>query len=158
MDLTQLTLEQLAQVRTQVDSELRALESSLAQLTDALARYQTSLDAARALGAEQPQELMVPLSMSVYAPGRTVPSGKLTVDIGTGLYVRVAPKEAEAVLQRKVDYVKKNIAAFRSQFVTKRGTLEAVSGMHQRRVQERLSAAPAAAAAPGSAAHAWTRA
>lgn len=149
INLAELSVEQLSGLKQRVEAEARQIEGSVAALAEAGERYARSLQTARTLGADAPQRLLIPLTSSMYAHGVTKGDGMLTVDLGTGFFARLPAKEAEAVLERKLDYVRTNLSAFKTQLRGKRSTLAAVSQVLQVRIQERVggtSSLPSAAA------------
>jgi prefoldin alpha subunit len=128
VDLTRLSIEQLQEVRKQLDAELDHLATSFAQLRSARGKFVAcaesimetfcvDADGERRQG-EQQTAVLVPLTSSLYVPGRLLitqarkrdPDGlddddeeedgeeeepaQVTVDIGTGYYVSKSPAEA----------------------------------------------------------------
>lgn len=156
LDLSALSLEQLGQVRQQLEAELGTLGGSVEKLVEAGARYARSVAAvdavvqARRQPQQQQNQLFIPLAPSLYARGTHAPDARLTVDLGAGFFARLEPEDAKEAVQRKLDYVKKNLASFKAQHAAKRKTLEAVLAMQRRRVQERMQAQEAEAAAAGA--------
>lgn len=54
------------------------------------------------------QQILVPLTTSLYVPGRTSVDENVLVDVGTGYYVEKTPKDAAAFYVEKVDELGKN--------------------------------------------------
>mmetsp|Transcript_43983 Transcript_43983/g.106074 ORF Transcript_43983/g.106074 Transcript_43983/m.106074 type:complete len:166 (+) Transcript_43983:84-581(+) len=103
INLDQMSLEELNQVRQQEDSRLQALAGRAAQLRAAAARLNASQSAVSELSpASEGKEVMVPLTESVYVPGKIRDPNKLLVEIGTGFFVEKSSKETSAFLDRKL--------------------------------------------------------
>lgn len=89
VDLNSLTAQQLMQVKKQLDDELENLNSSYTQLHSAQVRFVECgrcVDqgvAKREVGAS----LLVPLTQSLYVPGKLSSNTTVLLDIGTGFYV-----------------------------------------------------------------------
>jgi len=141
IDLATLSVEQLLQLRKQVEGDLKTLANNIGTLKMAHERYTASLEAVQALaGPSQP--LLVPLSSSMYIPGRTTGDDKVMIDIGTGFFVRLPCKQAQGILQRKIDYVARNIGAFTQQLENQRETLQRIVAATQRTIQQQSAAGP----------------
>jgi len=136
IDLSSLSVQQLLQVRKQIEADCKTLANNVRTLKIAWERYSASLEAVKAMDKPTPQPLLVPLSSSMYMPGKTVPNGKVMIDLGTGFYAKMPIAQAEAVLQRKIDYVTKNVNAFEKNFDDQKEMLQRVVDVTQRRVQQ----------------------
>ena len=55
------------------------------------------------------KDVLVPLTGSMYVPGKLCNADKVVVDIGTGYYVEKPSKEAKEYFDRKVKYVTENM-------------------------------------------------
>lgn len=103
INLDQMSLEELNQVRQQEESRLQALSGRHAQLRAAAARLNASQSAVSELSpASEGKEVMVPLTESVYVPGKIRDPNRLLVEIGTGFYVEKSSKETVSFLDRKM--------------------------------------------------------
>lgn len=51
------------------------------------------------------KEILVPLTGSMYVPGKLVDTEKVLIDIGTGYYAEVSIKQAKEYFKRRVTYV-----------------------------------------------------
>lgn len=94
MNLATLSVPQLRALQTRLTSELEHLTSSHAKLRAAQAKFR---DCVRSIndgvtGSEQKgtngrDEILVPLTSSLYVKGRMTDREKVLVDVGTGFYV-----------------------------------------------------------------------
>jgi prefoldin alpha subunit len=106
IQLDNLSLEQLDQLRQQEEGRMQALRQRYAELRQASGRISASQTAVRNLKATEAEtEAFVPLSESVYIPGKIRPHGPeekdLLVELGTGFFVEKTADGALAFLDRK---------------------------------------------------------
>ena len=55
------------------------------------------------------QEILVPLTGSMYVPGRLVDTKKVLLDIGTGYFAETKVSSAKGYFKRRVNYVTKQM-------------------------------------------------
>lgn len=80
VDLDKLSLEELNQAKQQEEGRLQALTSRYAQLRAAAARLTASSNAISEISpSSDGKEVMIPLTESVYAPGKLREPNKLLV-------------------------------------------------------------------------------
>lgn len=109
IDLDAMSLEELNQAKQQEEQRLQALTSRYAQLRSAAARLNASQRAVNELTpASEGKEVMVPLTESVYVPGKIRDANKLLVELGTGFFAEKSSKDTNAFLQRKIRLVDHN--------------------------------------------------
>ncbi|SCU90953.1 LAFA_0F01046g1_1 [Lachancea sp. 'fantastica'] len=104
IDLTKLNPEQLTMVKQQFDQELQHFSQSLQALNVARTKFREckdDIESMQKLEAHK-QELLVPLSGSLYVKGYVKDSQKFTVDVGTGYYVEKTAAEALAFYDKKI--------------------------------------------------------
>jgi prefoldin alpha subunit len=78
---------------------------------------------------------MVPLTLSMYAPGKLKTPDVVTVDIGTGYFVKKTVPEAKAFVERKLKFLDNNIQGIEKEVTLKRRNLEAVVGVMQQKIK-----------------------
>ena len=109
INLDQLSLEELNQLKQQEEARLEALGTRYATLRAAAARLSASMSAVSEITpSTEGKEVLVPLTESVYVPGKIREPNKLLVDIGTGFYVEKTAKETTGFLDRKLKIVDAN--------------------------------------------------
>jgi hypothetical protein len=90
VDIKTLTAPQLQQLGEQLEGELNTLSESFQSLQAAVTRFYQSGTALEALAEEaEGTPMMVPLTESLYAPGKLGSTDKVLLDIGTGYFVEV---------------------------------------------------------------------
>lgn len=80
---------QLADVQRQLEQEVEHLSDSFGALRTAQAKFRACLDALQSLAADgaENKDTLVPLTASLYVPGKLADVGHVLVDVGTGYYV-----------------------------------------------------------------------
>ncbi|CAM9262696.1 unnamed protein product [Ectocarpus fasciculatus] len=135
IDLSVLSLEQLNQMKTQHEEEVQTLSGNFMKLRDAQARFSESISAVEALGSKtEDKEILVPLTQSLYVPGRIVEADKMMVDVGTGYYVQKDQQKTAEFLGRKKDMVTTNMESLRNAIDVKRKNLEAIVMVMRRKI------------------------
>ncbi|KAM3074105.1 subunit of tubulin prefoldin [Clarireedia jacksonii] len=111
IDLSTLSTPQLTQVKKQLDDELEHLTSSFQQLRAAQAKFKECLRsiASGVTGAVEGKPILVPLTTSLYVPGKLADTEKVIVDVGTGFYVEKSTKDATKFYEAKVDELGNNL-------------------------------------------------
>ena len=75
-----------------------------------VSRFQESGESlARMTKDNDGKEVLVPLTGSMYVPGKLTNPDKVVVDIGTGYYVEKKSKDAQDYFDRKVKFVTENM-------------------------------------------------
>ena len=72
------------------------------------------------------QSVMVPLTMSLYVPGKIRDPTNVIVELGTGFYVQKPVKKAVEFLDRRADLAGKNAENVYNLVIQTRKTLEAI--------------------------------
>jgi prefoldin alpha subunit len=86
------------------------LTESLANLQKAVGRYHTSGRALEQMVDEvEGKEMLVPLTSSLYVPGRLGDTAKVLLDVGTGYFVEKSPADGVDYCKRKVGLVRENM-------------------------------------------------
>lgn len=90
VDIKTLSAAQLNVLGEQLEGELNTLSESFQSLQAAVSRFFQSGTALEALAEEaEGTAMMVPLTDSLYAPGKLGSTQKVLLDIGTGYFVEV---------------------------------------------------------------------
>ena len=69
----------------------------------------------------------MPLTDSLYAPGKLEACDKVLVDIGTNYYVEKTVPEAKDFVERKLNYVKKSVAELEGQLDIQSRNMEQIT-------------------------------
>ncbi|KAI6779040.1 prefoldin subunit-like protein [Emericellopsis cladophorae] len=111
LNLDTLHPEQLAQVKKQLDEELEHLTNSFQQLHGASNKFRDCLRVvkSRQQAAEGSNNVLVPLTNSLYVSGQLTNTDRVLVDIGTGFLVEKDLKSAAKFYENKVTDLTNNL-------------------------------------------------
>ena len=104
-------MQQLSQLKKQLDEELTHLTNSFTQLRAAQARFRDCLASlAKGLADRNAgRTILVPLTASLYVPGTLADAEHVLVDVGTGFYVEKGRDDARAFYEGKVKELQANL-------------------------------------------------
>ncbi|KAL9936453.1 hypothetical protein V8E36_004521 [Tilletia maclaganii] len=144
-----LSLPQLADVRRQLEQEVEHLSDSFGALRTAHAKFRSCLEALDSLAAPNAEEknTLVPLTASLYVPGKLADVGHVLVDLGTGYYVEKDTPDAKKLYQERADFVGKKIEELQVLLQQKNSNLQSVVEVQRLKVSEAQREAAAAATA-----------
>ncbi|PLN83378.1 Prefoldin alpha subunit [Aspergillus taichungensis] len=116
VNLGSLSSQQLRALQSRISSELEHLTSSHAKLRAAQSKFR---DCVRSInegvvgsqkkGTEGRDDILVPLTSSLYVKGKMADREKVLVDVGTGFYVEKTPAKAVAFYNDKVKVLEANL-------------------------------------------------
>ncbi len=136
LSLPQLSLPQLDQVKSKLEEDTSSLTHSMQQLKTVQQRLRESKESLSVCRPENNgKSILVPLTGSMYVPGKLKLAEKVLVDVGTGYYVEKSTKEAEEFLQRKEDFVTNNLEKLQQVLLEKRKIHEAVLATMQAKLR-----------------------
>uniref|UniRef100_M4B879 Prefoldin subunit 5 n=1 Tax=Hyaloperonospora arabidopsidis (strain Emoy2) TaxID=559515 RepID=M4B879_HYAAE len=137
VNLVDLSLEQLSSLKTQLEKELQQLTVSFRGLREAQSRFSESKAALQSMAAvDLNKDVLVPLTASLFIPGKIASKDDVLVDVGTGYFVEQSISKAEQFMDRKVEFLQSNTEQLKTVVDGKRNTLEAVLMIMQQKVQE----------------------
>ncbi|CAM9638171.1 unnamed protein product [Phaeothamnion confervicola] len=137
IDLANLSLEQLNGLKGQTEEEIQSLSGNFAVMRDARARYQESLSAVQELGRTgEGREILVPLTSSLYVPGKIVDANRMLVDVGTGYFAEKDRRRTAEFLERKIAMVTGNLDSLKNLIDVKRKNLETLASFMRQRIAQ----------------------
>ncbi|KNE59822.1 prefoldin, alpha subunit [Allomyces macrogynus ATCC 38327] len=153
IDLTTLPLPQLQAVRQQLDEEITHLTSSYTQLKQAQAKFSACIEALGAVTPDhQDRAILVPLTNSLYVPGKLNNTERVIVDVGTGYYVDKKVEDAKAFYKRKVEFLQGNLDTLQQTIIAKQNNMRVlVEVLQYKMMLARKEAAEQQATQAGSA-------
>ncbi|SCZ89495.1 BZ3500_MvSof-1268-A1-R1_Chr1-1g01217 [Microbotryum saponariae] len=135
ISLTDLTLEQLHQVRQQLDQELQHLTNAFQELRLAQVKFAAALESLDSLKkANQDKNILIPLTSSLYVPGKIKDPEHVLVDIGTGYYVEKTTKQAKTYYNQKNLTLRSSLATLQSQIEKKEDNMRAAMSVYNQKV------------------------
>lgn len=151
VDLTTLPVQQLNQLSQQLDQEIEFFTNSLNQLKLAQGKFVESKECLNKVSPENlNQEILVPLTSSMYVPGHLSDVENVLVDIGTGYFVEKNIEQGKEYFLRKLDFLTKQIEKIQPILQDKYRMKQAVVEVIQLKMQAQLAAQQQIAGAPGA--------
>ncbi|XP_077993680.1 prefoldin subunit 5-like [Glandiceps talaboti] len=110
VNLMQLPLPQLDALKNQVEQELDFFSNSINQLRIGQTKLAEAAESVAKIRQDsQGSEMLVPLTSSLYVPGKLNDVNKVLIEIGTGYYVEKTVKDAEDYYKRKIEFITKQV-------------------------------------------------
>ncbi|KAL3689368.1 hypothetical protein R1sor_015677 [Riccia sorocarpa] len=135
-EITKLSVEQLQAVKEQVDAELSVLQDSVTNIRTAANRFEMAANALHNLSLQKPgQQMLVPLTASLYVPGVLDNVENVLVDVGTGYYIEKSVPDGKDYCDRKINFLKANHDKLVEVANDKRDTAEQVSLVLQAKIR-----------------------
>ena len=104
-----MSVEQVRALKEQVDMEVNLLQDSLNNLRSANARLELASTALNDLAVRpRGKKMLVPLTASLYVPGKLDDAEKVLVDVGTGYFIEKTMAEGKDYCERKIALLKSN--------------------------------------------------
>ena len=136
INLGDLNIEQLNQLKSQFENELKQFTTSYSGLKEAQTRFTNSNLALNELKPENKnKDILVPLTSSIYIPGKLNNINNVLVEIGTGYYMQKTIPEAKKFMDRKIEFLQKNTSSLTELIDTKRNQLEMIIGFMQQKLK-----------------------
>lgn len=121
---------------------MNQLTESLANLQKAVARFHTSGRALEAMSGEtEGKDMLVPLTQSLYVPGKMGSVDTVLMDVGTGYFLERSPEDGVDYCKRKVMLIRENMEKVLEAANTKRKQAQQVAQVFQAKMQVMEAAA-----------------
>ncbi|KAJ6453235.1 Prefoldin alpha-like protein [Mycena vitilis] len=138
--LTDLDLPQLAEVRRELDEELDHLTSSFGQLKQAQTKFRACIEnVAEIKPANNSEPILVPLTSSLYIPGKLSDPDHVIVDVGTGYSVQKTRQQAGKHYSAKVDYIQENLVSLEEAIGAKRENMNYLVNVMESKLQRQTA-------------------
>eukprot|EP01138_Halocafeteria_seosinensis_P012667 gb/GECG01012943.1/.p1 GENE.gb/GECG01012943.1/~~gb/GECG01012943.1/.p1 ORF type:complete len:169 (+),score=34.28 gb/GECG01012943.1/:1-507(+) len=136
IDPSQLSLQQLQNVYQQLQKDVNSLSENFRSLKMAQNRFMNSKQATHLFSErQQGDEILVPLTGSMYVPGQIDRTDRVLVDIGTGYYASKTTEAAKELLSNKSQYLSKQTQRLQDHIRQKQNQLEQVKQILQQKMQ-----------------------
>ncbi|XP_074427927.1 LOW QUALITY PROTEIN: prefoldin subunit 5 [Larus michahellis] len=137
VNVGELTLPQLELLKGQLDQEVEFLSSSIAQLKVVQTKTWRPGDCLSVLSkSNEGKDLLVPLTSSMYVPGKLSDTERVLVDVGTGYYVEKTADDARDFFKRKIDFLTKQMEKIQPALQEKHAMKQAVVEMMSQKIQQ----------------------
>merc|ERR1719447_1477490 len=101
IDVTTLPLQQIQSIATSLEQQVNSLRVLVQTSRAAHTRYEHAETALERVSNYDGEEVLVPVTESLYVPGKLLDTDKILVNIGTNFYVEKNVKETQAFIDRK---------------------------------------------------------
>ncbi|XP_067884606.1 prefoldin subunit 5 [Heterodontus francisci] len=136
VNVADLPLQQLEALRSQLEQETEFLTSSIQQLKLVQTKYVESKESLNKLSKDNAgKDVLVPLTSSMYVPGKLHDVEHVLIDVGTGYYVEKTVCEARNFFKRKVEFLTKQIEKVQPALQEKYTIKQAVIEMLNQKIQ-----------------------
>eukprot|EP01120_Amphizonella_sp_Union-15-10_P012189 TRINITY_DN5376_c0_g2_i3.p1 TRINITY_DN5376_c0_g2~~TRINITY_DN5376_c0_g2_i3.p1 ORF type:complete len:153 (+),score=25.57 TRINITY_DN5376_c0_g2_i3:108-566(+) len=139
IDIMTLNVEQLNDIKQRLEKDLRLLSQSFSQLKMVENKYVEGKECLESIffdSSVADKELMVPMTSSLYVPGKLADTKRVLVDIGTGYYIeQTVPKTIEYI-ERRVSSIEENAVKIQQAVETKKKNLETIMFIMQGKMAE----------------------
>ncbi|KAH8977606.1 Prefoldin [Lactarius hatsudake] len=152
INVADLELPQLAEVKKQLEEELSHLTNSFAQLKQAQAKFRSCIESAKEVKPENKDKtILVPLTGSLYVPGKLRDVENVVIDVGTGYYVqkvviRSYLMDTELILwqtrgqavkhyEQKIEFIKTNLDTLQDTIQKKQDNMNYLVNVIQSKLQ-----------------------
>ncbi|KAI5678428.1 hypothetical protein M9H77_09378 [Catharanthus roseus] len=137
MELEKLSVEQLKAFKEQADLEVNLLQDSLNNIRTATARLDIASNALHDLSLRpQGKKMLVPLTASLYVPGKLDDADKVLVDVGTGYFIEKTMAEGKDYCERKINLLKSNYDQLLEVATKKKGIADEVGIVLQAKLKQ----------------------
>ena len=107
--LEKLSIDQLDYVGRQIEQEISNYSSYYSSLRIAHNKFLDNKEYINDLKTYQDKEILVPMTSSLYIPGKCSDVKRVTVEIGTNFFIETTIDKAEKFCDRKLESIKKNM-------------------------------------------------
>ncbi len=107
--IEKLSIEQLNYVGQQIEKEIKNYSQYYSSLRAVNNKYLDNKEYIKQLKEYKDKEILVPMTSSLYIPGKCKDIKKLTIEIGANFFVETTVEKAEKFCDRKIESLKKNM-------------------------------------------------
>lgn len=136
IDLTQLQPQQLAEIRKSTELEIQHFTQSLQALQTAQSKLQDCINTVNQMEASTNDSLLVPMTSSLYLPGKIASKDHYLVDIGTGYFVEKDAASAVQVYKKKITKLETDSKKLKEILVQKNDAINNINMVLRKKVIE----------------------
>ena len=107
--LEKLTKDQLNYLGNEIKKEITNYSSYYSSYKIALNKYYDNKEYIKDLRNYENKEILIPMTSSLYIPGKCIDVKKLTIEIGGNFFVETTIDKADKFCDRKIETLKKNM-------------------------------------------------
>ena len=107
--IEKLTIDQLNYVGQQIEKDIKHYSQYYSSLRVVNNKYLDNKEYIKLLKDYKDKEILVPMTSSLYIPGKCADVKKLTIEIGANFFVETTIEKAEKFCDRKIESLKTNM-------------------------------------------------
>ena len=107
--IEKLSIEQLNYVGQQIEKEIKNYSQYYSSLRAVNNKYLDNKEYIKQLKEYKDKEILVPMTSSLYIPGKCSDVKKLTIEIGANFFVETTVEKADKFCDRKIENLKINM-------------------------------------------------
>ena len=137
LNLEALTVEELSTLKQRMEEDLRVFLQTTSNFMGLKKKYEASKVLVENLVKKKdgvPEEVLIPLSNSLYIPGQILNKDKYIVDIGTGYYAERNGEQAIKYCIETMEVIDSNLNSVSQEIKKKRDFLDTVNIALQNKV------------------------
>jgi len=141
MSVDQLTIPQLQQQKQMLEQEVSHLTDTVAKLKAAQQAFEMSTKALATFTPDnEGREILLPLSNSVFVPGKAKDVKRVLLNVGTGYFAEMSTEAARSHCVNKGSMLSGNVTKFAKMLSQKRSHLETCMKILQLKVNQQQKA------------------
>ena len=137
VSLDKLSIDQLNYVGKQIEQEISNYSSYYSSLRIAYNKFLDNKEYINDLKTYQDKEILVPMTSSLYIPGKCCDVKRVTVEIGANFFVETTIDKADKFCDRKLESIKKNLDKI-DDLIKKKN--EQMNAVNQQLIEKQLKA------------------
>ena len=107
--IEKLSIDQLNYIGQQIEKDIKNYSQYYSSLRAVNNKYLDNKEYIKMLKEFKDKEILVPMTSSLYIPGKCADVKKLTIEIGANFFVETSIEKAEKFCERKIDSLNKNM-------------------------------------------------
>ena len=107
--IEKLSIEQLNYVGQQIEKDIKSYSQYYSSLRAVNNKYLDNKEYIKLLKEYKDKEILVPMTSSLYIPGKCADVKNVTIEIGANFFVETTIEKAEKFCDRKIESLKKNM-------------------------------------------------
>ena len=107
--IEKLSIDQLNYIGQQIEKDIKSYSQYYSSLRSVNNKYLDNKEYIKLLKEYKDKEILVPMTSSLYIPGKCSDVKKVTIEIGANFFVETSIEKAEKFCDRKIESLKKNM-------------------------------------------------
>ena len=132
-----LSPQELIEIQKQLENDIQSLRQSFQGMKLAASKFQESKGVVASLATDvEDKEIMVPLTSSLYIPGKICDKGTAIIEVGAGYFIEMSLDKASEYCDRKFNLMNGNAKKVADIIDVKATHLQAVNATMQKKIAE----------------------